>query len=544
MRVINGALSKIAMAILKERYLLRNKEGKATETVREMFFRVARAVAVNESAEWEQKFFQLMSSLRFLPNSPTLMNAGKKQGQLSACFVLPVEDSVEKIFETVKLAAKIHQTGGGTGFSFSKLRPKGSPVSRVPGVASGPVSFAKIFDATTEAVKQGGARRGANMAVLRVDHPDILEFINAKRDFKSFQNFNLSVGITRAFVSALVHRQKFALVDPRTNRITARGDAREIFNLIAQAAWECGDPGLIFLDRINLFNPTPRLGQIESTNPCGEEPLLPFESCNLGSLNLAAYVSREQVDWGTLAQDVTTATRFLDNVIDVNNYPSRECEKWARENRKIGLGVMGFADALLRLRINYNSPKAVEFAEKVMSFIDNHAKAASVELAKKRGAFLNWKNSLWDQLGYPKMRNATVTTVAPTGTISLIAGVSSGIEPIYGEIVRRQMLDGKVFEIVHPDVKKSKYRKVWCPAEQVEIKAHINVQAAFQRYSDSGVSKTINLPKDSTVKDVKEAFLLAYKKGCKGITIYRSGSRPKQVLQTKRVCLDCSVCLG
>jgi ribonucleoside-diphosphate reductase alpha chain len=405
------ALTENALTVLASRYLWKDDSGKPIEKPAELFLRVARAVASVESRPkyWADRFYELISSLRFMPNSPTLMNAGREDGQLSACFVLPVEDSLEGIFDTLKQAAIIHQSGGGTGFSFSRVRPEGSRVRSTSGIASGPVSFMKIYDVATETIKQGGARRGANMGILRVDHPDIMKFIESKRDGKSIVNFNISVGATDEFMSAVT-----------------RGEAAEkrIFEHLAQVAWECGDPGLVFLDRINVFNPTPNEGEMESTNPCGEQPLLPYESCNLGSLNLGAYFAGE-FDWELYKKDIQLAVRFLDDVIDLNSYPVDECEKITKKNRKIGLGVMGFADLLLMMNIPYDSDAARAWGEKLMSFLDREAKQASAKLAKERGAFPNFKKSLWKRLGYPPLRNATVTTVAPTGTISIIAGASS-----------------------------------------------------------------------------------------------------------------------
>ncbi|MBI4925762.1 MAG: adenosylcobalamin-dependent ribonucleoside-diphosphate reductase, partial [Bdellovibrio sp.] len=443
-------LSENAKLVLEKRYLSQDPLGNVVETPKEMFQRVARAVASIEKKEkqkWEKRFFKLMTALKFLPNSPTLMNAGKPHGQLSACYVLPIEDSLDGIFETLKYAAKIHQSGGGTGFSFSRLRSSGSQVKTSRGIASGPVSFMKIYDETTEIIKQGGVRRGANMAVLRADHPDIFEFINSKRDQKSICNFNISVGATEDFMCALMNDKSFILKEPN-GKAVKEVKATELFDNIVQSAWECGDPGLVFLDRINLFNPTPKCGEIESTNPCGEQPLLPYESCNLGSLNVGAYVKENGFDWDGFYDDIKIAVRFLDNVIDINFFPITKSKKITLKNRKIGLGVMGFADALLLQKIPYDSESAVCFGEKLMSFLDHVAKLASHELAKQKGRFPNWKGSLWDHLGYPYLRNATVSTVAPTGTISMIAGCSSGIEPIFSDIYYKNVLSGeKLLEV-------------------------------------------------------------------------------------------------
>jgi ribonucleoside-diphosphate reductase alpha chain len=495
----------------------------------------------------------MMVQRRFLPNSPTLMNAGRKGGQLSACFVLPVGDSLESIFDTLKYAAKIHQSGGGTGFSFSQIRAQGSRVGSHQGVASGPVSFIRVFDIATETIKQGGTRRGANMAVLRVDHPDILEFIESKRNHYSLSNFNISVGITREFMRAVRSDGEFELRDPRTQKSVKKLKAKDLFNQIIDSAWECGDPGVVFLDRINLFNPTPHVGLMESTNPCGEQPLLPFESCNLGSLNLGAYFLDGQFNWDLFRQDIWTAVRFLDNVIEINSYPIAECKKITLRNRKIGLGVMGFADLLLLEGLPYGSQEAVSRGELIMSVLDREAKRASFALAKKRGVFPNWKGSLWQRLGYAPLRNATVSTVAPTGTISMIAGASSGIEPIFSAIYTRNVLDGARLTEIHPAVQKLLISRnfksalssmeiteeqisrelgaAWSPSKDVSVYFHVQMQAAFQRHSDSAVSKTINLPKEATREEVAQAYFLADQLGCKGITVYRDQSKPTQVLE-------------
>jgi ribonucleoside-diphosphate reductase alpha chain len=552
-------LTENARAVLEKRYLLRDATGAITETPEELFLRVARAVSKPEGksqAKWQKKFLEMMISRRFMPNSPTLMNAGKKKGQLSACFVLPVKDSLEEIFATLKHAAVIQQSGGGTGFSFSELRPKGSRVSSTAGEAAGPISFMTVFDAATQAVKQGGSRRGANMAILRIDHPDVQEFIDSKRDGKSITNFNISLGVTNEFMRAFDNNQDYALKDPKTGAVVKKVSARKIFKSAIASAWACGDPGVVFLDRINLFNPTPKLGEMQSTNPCGEQPLLPYESCNLGSLNLGAYFDGKDLDWKALREDTHAAVRFLDNVIEINCYPILETKKITLKNRKIGLGVMGFADLLLLMGIPYDAPDAFVLGEKIMGFIDTHAKAASAKLAKERGAFPNFKGSMWEQLGFPKMRNSTVTTVAPTGTISIIAGCSSGIEPIFSGVFFRNVLDGARLLDVHPAVEKllgkgikpetlteaeiaRKLGRAWKPAANVSIDAHVRMQAMFQRFSDSAVSKTINLPKSATEEDVEKAYLLAYNLGCKGITVYRDQSRTTQVLETPEVCPTC-----
>lgn len=546
-------LTDNARTVLEKRYLWRDDEGKIVETPEALFARVAQAISKPEKRDrsrWEARFLEMMLRSRFMPNTPTLINAGRKKGQLSACFVLPVEDSLDSIFDTLKGAAKIHQSGGGTGFAFSRLRPAGSVVRSTHGVASGPVSFIKIYDVSTETIKQGGARRGANMAILRADHPDIEAFIDSKRDFRSILNFNISVGATADFMSAVEKGLPFALKDPDSGNVVREVPARALFDRLVQAAWECGDPGLIFLDRINVFNPTPQVGEMESTNPCGEQPLLPYESCNLGSLNLGAYFTAEKsFDWKLYREDIHVAVRFLDNVIDCNEFPLAECRKITLRNRKIGLGVMGFADLLLMRGLAYDSPEARQWGEKLMAFLDREAKAASRELAAKRGAFPNWKGSLWQRLGYKPLRNATVSTVAPTGTISIIAGCSSGIEPIFSGIFYRNVLSGERLREVHPAVERvlrargadagalteeriaEALGNAWSPAQSVAVEAHVRMQAVFQRHSDSSVSKTINLPKNATIKNVAEAYLLAYRLGCKGITIYRDGSRPEQVLE-------------
>lgn len=554
-------LTENALTVLESRYLWDLPSGKR-ESPKDLFKRVARAVASVEKsgaeAKWRRRFEEILFDLRFLPNSPTLMNAGKPDGQLSACFVLPVGDSLPEIFDALKSAALIHQSGGGTGFSFSRLRPGG--------VTSGPVSFMRVFDLTTQVIKQGGTRRGANMAILRVDHPDILEFIGCKRDQKSILNFNISVGMTDAFLRALANSESYSLIDPRDGRVVKELNAQKVWYELTQVAWECGDPGLVFLDRIAQFNPTPQVGAMESTNPCGEQPLLPHESCNLGSLNLVKYASRNSWDAKRFAKDVHTAVRFLDNVIELNVFPVPESREITRRNRKVGLGVMGFADLLLHAGIPYGSSEARAWGEQIMSTLDREAKAASAQLAVERGAFANWKSSLWQRLGYPKMRNATVSTVAPTGTISMIAGCSSGIEPIFAAVFARNVLDGKRLVDFHPavrDVLKAKGRgdlidhperiteqalreamgAAWSPAASLSIEEHIRMQAVFQRFSDSAVSKTINLPHSATREDVAHAYLLAAKVGCKGITVYRDQSRRAQVLDrmtsNEEVCVDC-----
>jgi ribonucleoside-diphosphate reductase alpha chain len=608
-------LSDNARVVLERRYLARDDAGQLLETPEQLFRRVAHNVAQAEALygaekpeasgrtpepmrrgtapveEWEQRFYDLMTSLRFLPNSPTLGNAGRPLQQLSACFVLPVEDSMVSIFDAVKQTALIHQSGGGTGFAFSRLRPAGDVVQTTGGVASGPVSFMRVFDSATEAIKQGGTRRGANMAILDVHHPDIEAFINVKADMTTLTNFNISVAVDEAFMRAVEADEDYELINPRTRQVTGRRRARAIFDQIVANAWRNGDPGLVFLDRINADNPTPQLGAMEATNPCGEQPLLPYESCNLGSLNLARFVKQQatgstqqapadglaagslsppperEVDWAGLAAVIPTAVRFLDDVIDMNAFPVPQIEVQTGLTRKIGLGIMGFADLLFQLRIPYDSAAALQLADRIMAFIREHADAASESLAAERGVFPAWEDSIYGPKGQNRpLRNSTRTTVAPTGTLSIIAGCTGGIEPAFAlAFTRSHYLDPRnpsqpvrltevnpVFAAAarargvysddlveylaaggslhdRPEVPDD-LKHVFVTAHDITPTWHVRMQAAFQRHTDNAVSKTINFPRQATIGDVASAYLMAYHEGCKGITIYRDGSRAGQVL--------------
>ena len=569
-------LTENALKALKARYLLKDERGKVIETPEGMFRRVARTIAAAETqhggnaAEWEEKFYELMASLKFLPNSPTLMNAGKEIGQLAACFVLPVDDSIHSIFDTLKNAALILQSGGGTGFSFTRLRPKSDIVRSTGGIASGPVSFMKIYNTATDVIKQGGARRGANMGILRIDHPDILDFIRIKRAEGELTNFNISVSATDAFMDALKNDGEYELVNPRNKASAGRLKARDVFKELVESAWETGDPGLVFIDRINRDNPTPHIGIIESTNPCGEQPLLPYEACILGSLNLSKYVkepadgqAKPLIDYDSLSNDIRTAVRFLDNSIDVNKYPLPAIETMHKGNRKIGLGVMGWADMLILLGLPYNHKKAFEFGRKIMKFISDESKNASVGLAQQRGVFLNFKGSVYDAPGMPRVRNATTTTIAPTGTLSIVADCSSGIEPLFALAYKRLILDTELFEINRYFLNIAKrrgfyskelkekvinkgnlysikevpndVRKLFKTTHEIPFEDHIEMQACFQEFTDNAVSKTVNFPNDATMQDVEKVFMLAFKLGCKGVTVYRDRSRDEQVLYIETV---------
>jgi ribonucleoside-diphosphate reductase alpha chain len=560
-------LSENAKIVLRERYLLKDEKGNVIETPEEMFRRVAKSVAGAEEAYggdpayWAERFLKLMEDLKFLPNSPAMMNAGKRLGQLAACFVLPVEDSMESIFSSLKNAALILQSGGGTGFSFSRLRPKADVVRSTGGIASGPVSFMRIFNTATEVIKQGGARRGANMGILRVDHPDILDFIRIKRSSGELENFNISVAITDAFMDALKRDGEYELLNPRTKAPYKKIRAKMVFDEIVESAWETGDPGVIFIDVINRANPTPHLGEMESTNPCGEQPLLPYEACVLGSINVSQYVkdeARPSIDYKTLSDDIRTAARFLDDAIDVSRYPITDIEAMHKGNRKIGLGLMGWADLLISLGIPYGSRKSFELAGELMKFFRDGSRDCSAELAKERGVFPNFKGSVYDAPGMPPVRNATTTTIAPTGTLSIIAGCSSGIEPLFALAYKRLIMNTELFELngqffeaatregfYSEELKERvirqgnlrgikevppKIRRLYKTAHEINYKDHIEMQARFQEYTDNAVSKTINMPRGATTDDVARAYLLAYEKGCKGITIFRYGVWKKGTL--------------
>ena len=561
---IEPKLTVNALEVLRARYLLRDAKENITETPTLLFKRVANAIAKvdktfgEDAAKSEKHFYDMMAKLEFIPNTPTLFNAGTDIGQLSACFVLPVPDSLDGIFSTVKNMALIEQTGGGVGFNFSRLRPRGDIVRSTKGVASGPVSFMRIFDTATEVIKAGGKRRGAMMGILSVDHPDVLEFITAKQNPTFLSNFNVSVAVTDEFMQAVASDEEYRLVNPRNREKVKTLKAREIWNLMARSAWASGDPGVVFIDEINRHNPTPEVGRIESTNPCGEQPLLPYESCNLGSINLSRMVEDGKIGWDKLRETVRNAVHFLDSVVDANVYPLKEIAEITRANRKIGLGVMGFADMLIMLGLPYDSEEALELGEQVMKFIEEEAHKESREIGEVRGSFPNFEKSIWKDR-YSAFRNATVTTVAPTGTISIIAGCSSGIEPLFAVSFMRNVLDGaRLFETNALFEKTAKARgfysanlleeiartgsvqkingvpedvkRLFVTALDIDPVWHIRMQAAFQESTDNAVSKTVNLPNDAKVEDVREIYDLAYKLKCKGVTVFRYGSKPEQVL--------------
>lgn len=587
-------LSENAIKVLEKRYLKRDKDGNCTEKPADMFRRVARAIAEGDlkfgktEADVEkstERFYKTITKGYFMPNSPTLMNAGRELGQLAACFVLPVEDSLEGIFETVKNTALIHKSGGGTGFSFSKLRPKNSVVRSTMGVSSGPVSFMEVFNAATEAVKQGGTRRGANMGILRVDHPDILDFINCKSDNNKLNNFNISVAITDKFMEAFIKGEDYELVNPQNNQVVAKLSAKKVFDLIVDGAWRNGEPGIIYIDKMNADNPTPLVGAIESTNPCGEVPLLSYEACNLGSINLGKMITAVgKVNWDLLEETTRTAIRFLDNVIAVNNYPLPQISEMVQNNRKIGLGVMGWADMLMKMGLSYNSEEGTKLGAQVMEFIDFVSKCESIELSKERGRFNNFKGSIYDgqdflynkykgksagiitdsqwkeldeQIKIHGIRNATTTCIAPTGTISMIAGASGGVEPLFGLVFSRLIMDGtemleinpifkdyavkhgiysenlmkeiaKTGSIAHVEGVDEKVKHIFATAHDVSPYWHVKMQAAFQLHTDNAVSKTVNFEEHATRKDIEEAYVLAYENNLKGITVYRNNSRQFQ----------------
>ncbi len=566
-------LTDNARHVLQKRYLKKDKQGNVIETPEEMFRRVAKAIAEAELQykskadvkAIEDEFYRMMTSLDFLPNSPTLMNAGRELGQLSACFVLPIEDSMESIFDSVKHTALIHKSGGGTGFSFSRLRPERDRVGSTGGVASGPVSFIRAFDTATDVIKQGGMRRGANMGILNIDHPDIMKFITSKEDMTALTNFNISVAVTSEFMEAVKTDADYNLLNPRTGEFEGKLNAKEVFDKIVDMAWKTGDPGIVFIDRINHDNPTPHLGKIESTNPCGEQPLLPYESCNLGSINLARMLREGdgsvEIDHPKMAKTIKTAVRFLDNVIDVNKFPLPQIEEMTRKTRKIGLGVMGFADMLIQLGIPYNSEEALNLASEIMKFVSDEATRASEELGKERGLFPAFTGSIYDAADAPKVRNASRTTIAPTGTLSMIAGCSSGIEPLFALSYTKNILDGAKMVEVNPHFEAIAREKgfyseelmqkladgahladiegvpdavkpVFVTAHEITPEWHVKMQASFQKSTDNAVSKTVNFSREATREDVAKVYQLAYEAGLKGITIYRDGSRDAQVLTT------------
>jgi len=556
-----------AIKVLERRYLLKDEEGRVVETPREMFRRVAHAIAIVETgfepgadtSALEEEFFNSMINGEFLPNSPTLMNAGAPLGQLSACFVLPVEDSIPDIFDALKNAAIVHQSGGGTGFTFGHLRPEGDIVGSTKGVASGPVSFMRIFDVATGVMKQGGKRRGANMGILPAGHPDISQFVAAKKDERAFSHFNLSVAATDEFMEAVRREDRWPLVNPRTGREAQFINAHELLDLMVNNAWHTGDPGLVFLDQINRSNPTPQLGTMEATNPCGELPLLPYESCNLGSINLSTTVSGGKVDWPKLERLVGMAVRFLDNVVQANRFPLEAIARITMGNRKIGLGVMGFADALIKLGIPYDSEEALETAESVMRFVSMEAHRASSKLAAKRGPFPNYRGSRYDRPESAPLRNASLLSIAPTGTLSIIAGCSSGIEPLFALAFARNVMEGTRLLETNPLFEQAArergfyseglmeevarkgtlagvggapedIRRLFVTDHDISPEWHVRMQAVFQKHTDNAVSKTVNLPVRASPEDIRRTYLLAHELGCKGITVYRYGSKREQVL--------------
>ena len=561
---IKAEFSENALRVLEKRYLRKDDEGKTVETPEDMLWRVASAVSRAEEAhgenadEWGVKFYNMMARLEFLPNSPTLMNAGTPMGQLSACFVLPIGDSMDEIFSSLSATALVHKSGGGTGFNFSSVRPAGDRVRSTSGVASGPISFMELFDHTTEVVKQGGTRRGANMGILEASHPDIIDFVKTKTESGKLTNFNISVGVPDAFMKAVEENGDWDLINPRTGNVTKTIKASELWDLLIEGAWKTGDPGVVFLDRIEAGNTVPACGRLHSTNPCGEQPLLPYESCNLGSINLIRMADkRGELDWDHLEETVRTSVRFLDDVIDCNNYPLKKIEEMTRGNRKIGLGIMGWAELLFARGMRYGSRESFEFAEKVMSFIQRIGHEESEHLAEARGSFPNWKGSIWDKRGRP-MRNATVTTIAPTGTISLIAECSSGIEPVFALAFRRKAFDNDTLVYVNSYLEEAlarlgepsagildqvlahgtlaeadvprQMKEIFVTAHDIPFREHVEMQASFQKYTDNAVSKTINMPNSASVDDVRQAYLLSYDSGCKGITIYRDRCKETQVL--------------
>jgi len=576
MKLLLGVVDELklplnAILVLERRYLRKDEEGRVIETTAQMFRRIARALAEvekqygktdQEAAKWEDEFYRIMTQRLFIPNTPTLINAGTQYPQLSACFVLPVEDSIDGIFSTLRAAAMIHKTSGGTGFSFSRLRPKGDVVRSTMGTASGPVSFAMVYDMATEQMKKGGKRRGANMGILRVDHPDIMDFIVAKEKEGVLRNFNISVAVTDEFMEAVEKDADFDLINPRTKQVVKTLKARAVWNLIIMMAWKNGEPGVIFIDTINKHNPTPHIGEIEATNPCGEQPLLPYESCNLGSIDVSRFVTEDgKMNWDGLRETVRIAVRFLDNVVDANWYVLPEIEKVTKGNRKIGLGVMGFADMLIKRGIKYDTEEGLKAGEELMKFIGYEAHKMSAELGEEKSNFPYFHGSIWDK-DWKTHRNATVTTVAPTGTISIIAGCSQGIEPLFAIAYVREVAEtlGRSLVEVNPlfesialrdgfyseelmreisrrtslqDVKEipEHIRRLFVTAHDIGAEMHVHMQAAFQKYTDNAVSKTINFPNWATPNDVEKAYMLAWKLGCKGITVYRHGSREVQVLR-------------